>query len=84
MTHNVGMERNNLLKLNSLTDKELEDLLNEKGIPQLLGELKISREWLYTRLRTSGYRKSVKYEVGIKSLAVPKRKRAPKAAINAK
>lgn len=68
------MDRDNLLKLNSLTDKELENLINEKGIPSLLAELRISREWLYTRLRKSGYEKYVKYRVGIKSKAVAKPK----------
>jgi len=58
------MDRRKLVKLNALTDIELETLLNTKGIPTLLSELKISREWLYTRLRKSGYKKYIKYKVG--------------------
>lgn len=61
------MSREKLLKLNTLTDKELEDQLNEKGVPLFLSQLQISREWLYTRLRKVGYRKSIRYEIGTKS-----------------
>jgi len=60
------MDRSNLLKLNNISDEELEKMLNEKGIPLFISELKISREWLYKRLRTSGYTKKIIYKIGKK------------------
>lgn len=60
------MDRKKLPKLKDFTDDELGEALTSRGVPDFISELKISREWLYTRLRCSGYRKeNPVYRVGL-------------------